>query len=239
MVYAHTPLLHVRLNQSTIYMYIYCQRQHLFLWAPKLSSTLITHFAMSDPNFYIETPRLYISYFLPTSPKHCAFLVELYNSPLFLSTEGKTGIYNDVQARERIETRFLAEHKRNGYGTYLVSLKTTPETSFAGSKPVGSVSLMKGDTITAPDLGYSIIPEMNGKGYATESSKALLDYARKELGVTEVFGFFDANNAHSRRVMEKVGLEDRGNVKLAAFGGVESAVYALPGMKDLKDYGVA
>lgn len=194
---------------------------------------------MSDPNFYIETPRLYISYFLPTCPEHCAFLVELYNSPLFLSTEGKTGIYTDDQARERIGTRFLAEHKRNGYGTYLVSLKTTPTTSFAESKPIGSVSLMKGDSFTAPDLGYSIIPEMNGKGYATESSKALLDYARRELGVTEVFGFFNANNAHSRRVMEKVGLEDRGVVKLAAFGGVESAVYALPGMGDLKGYGVA
>lgn len=194
---------------------------------------------MSDPNFYIETPRLYISYFLPTSPKHCSFLVELYNSPLFISTEGKTGIYNDLQAQERIGTRFLAEHKRNGYGTYLVSLKTTPTTSLVESQPIGSVSLMRGDTIKAPDIGYSIIPEMNGKGYATESGKALLDYAKRELGVSEVLGFFNANNAHSRRVMEKIGLEDRGVVKLAVFGGVESAVYALPGMKDLKEYGIA
>lgn len=98
---------------------------------------------------------------------------------------------------------------------------------------------MRGDTITAPDIGYSIIPEMNGKGYATESGKALLDYAKRELGVSEVLGFFNANNAHSRRVMEKIGLEDRGVVKLAVFGGVESAVYALPGMKDLKEYGIA
>ncbi|KAK9359040.1 hypothetical protein V1504DRAFT_241672 [Lipomyces starkeyi] len=67
---------------------------------------------------------------------------------------------------------------------------------------------------------------MNGKGYATESGKALLDYAKKELGVTEVFGFFDPNNARSRRVMAKIGLEDRGVRKLAAFGGVEGAVYA-------------
>lgn len=121
-------------------------------------------FAMSDPSFYIETARLYISYFLPTSPAHCSFLVELYNSPLFLAAEGKTGIYTDLQAKERIQTRFLAEHARNGHGTYLVSLKTTPTTSFAESRPIGSVSLVKGNTIAAPDIGYSIIPEMNGKG---------------------------------------------------------------------------
>ncbi|KAL0630882.1 hypothetical protein Q9L58_010268 [Maublancomyces gigas] len=194
---------------------------------------------MSDPNFYIETARLYISYFLPTSPAHCSFLVELYNSPLFLAAEGKTGIYTDLQAQERIQTRFLAEHARNGHGTYLVSLKTTPTTSFAESRPIGSVSLMKGDKITAPDIGYSIIPEMNGKGYATESGKALLDYAKKELGISEVFGFFNPENAHSRRVMEKLGLEDRGVMKLAEFGGVQCAVYALPGMKALNEYGVA
>jgi len=193
---------------------------------------------MSNPNFYFESPRLYMSYFLPTSEKHCAFLVELYNSPLFIETQGKTGVYNNAQAEERIRTRFLAEHERNGYGTYLVSLKTTPTTTLAEAQPIGSISLMKGDTITAPDIGFSIIPEMNGKGYATESGKALLDYAKRELGVSEAFGFFDPKNVASRKVMEKLGLEDRGIMTLSAFGGVQGAVYALPGMKDAKEYGV-
>ncbi|KAK9428450.1 acyl-CoA N-acyltransferase [Lipomyces doorenjongii] len=196
---------------------------------------------MCDPDFYIESPRLYISYFLPTCPKHCSFLVQLYNSPLFISAEGKTGVYNELQAQERIQKRFVAEHERNGYGTYLVSLKTIPTTSFDESQPIGSVSLSKGDSkdsYSAPDLGFSIVPEMNGNGYATESGRALLDYAKTELGVTEVLGFFDPNNARSRRVMEKIGLEDRGVRKLAAFGGVEGAVYALPGMKDLIKYGI-
>ena len=112
---------------------------------------------------------------------------------------------------------------------------------FAESKPIGSVSLMRGDSkesYTVPDIGFAIVPEMNGKGYATESAKALLEYAKRELGVVEVLGFCGVANIGSKRVMKKIGMEDRGVKHLAAFGGAESAVYALLGMKSLKEYGI-
>ncbi|KKA17586.1 hypothetical protein T310_8476 [Rasamsonia emersonii CBS 393.64] len=68
---------------------------------------------------------------------------------------------------------------------------------------------------------------------------ALMQYARRELGVEAVLGFCDPENARSRRVLEKIGLEFRGVRGLRVFGGRSSAVYALPEMSlDLKTYGV-
>ena len=191
-----------------------------------------------DPNFHIETPRLYISYFIPSNPKHCSFLVDLYNSPLFLSSEGKTGVYTPQQAEERIRNSFATGHDSHGYGQYLVSLKTIPEASFAESRPIGSVCLTKVQHYSAPDLGYAIIPEENGKGYATEAAKRLLEYAKDVLGVTKVLGFCKASDIHSQRTMEKIGLEKRAVAVLRAFSELESAIYAMPGMNDIGEFGL-
>lgn len=59
------------------------------------------------------------------------------------------------------------------------------------------------------------------------------------LGLEGVFGFTGRDNADSRKVCERIGLEFRGVYPLEAFGGELSAVFALPGMgADLSVYGI-
>lgn len=204
---------------------------------------------MTDPNFYIATPRLYISYFQPDNSTHCNFLVELYNTPEFIASIGgrPTTITNPEAARERLEGRFRAEHVRNGYGTYLVSLKGK-ETSapfadaIAEATPVGTVSLMRGEgptAFTVPDLGFAMLPAHMRKGYAKESVEGLLAYAKTNLGVDAVLGLFDPHNRASNAVFRSLGFEDRGIMTLKAFGGILGAVWVLPGMaQDLSVYGI-
>jgi RimJ/RimL family protein N-acetyltransferase len=208
---------------------------------------------MTDPNSHIITPRLYLSYFVASNDAHCDFLVNLYNTPEFIASIGgsPTSITTTAAARQYIEGRFQAEHSRNGYGTYLVSLKPdspamSSSASFAemlkGCMPIGTVSLTRGvaaDAYKATDIGFAIIPELNGKGYATEAARALIDYAQQNLGVDAVFGFFAKGNTSSRRVVEKLGFEDRGVRSLKNFGGAESEVWTLPGMDaNLEVYGL-
>ena len=194
--------------------------------------------SMTDPNFYLETPRLFLGYFDPNNPKHCAFLVTLYNSPLFISSEGQTEIVNEEKARERISTRFVEEHKRNGYGQFLVSVKSSPTTRFSEAVPIGSVGLTKctdAEAFDIPDIGFAIIPEMNGKGYATESAQCLLDYVKRKQGLDTVFGLvMETNNGASCRVMEKLGMQDLGVQNMHDGPG---RVFASPGFKDLEKYG--
>ncbi|OKL62050.1 hypothetical protein UA08_02402 [Talaromyces atroroseus] len=200
-----------------------------------------THFSPPS-SFSIPTERLHISYIQPENPDHHAFIVHLWNTEQFIQTCGNTGIDTPEKAKEFCKNRVQADYNRNKHGQFLVSLKPHPDASLAESKLIGMVSLMKGEppnAYTCPDIGYTMLPEENGKGYATEAALGLLDYARRELNVTGVFGFCSKDNPASRRVLEKLGLEFRGLRKLRIFGGSLDAVYATPEMSsDLTVYGI-
>ena len=55
-------------------------------------------------------------------------------------------------------------------------------------------------------VGYTISPEFQGRGYATEAIRALVDYAFGTLGAEIVRAHASAANASSIRVAEKVGM---------------------------------
>ncbi|KAJ5370364.1 uncharacterized protein N7496_006456 [Penicillium cataractarum] len=189
------------------------------------------------PGFAIATPRLQIHPFDPDNSSHCEFLVKLWNTDDFINSSGRTGIDTTEKAAAFIRRRVLADYARNRHGQFLVSLVEATHPP----KLIGCVSLMKGSPpgphYLAPDVGYTILPEDIGKGYATEASKGLLEYARVELGIHAAFGFCAATDMRSRRVLEKIGMDYRGVAALSVFGGKESAVYTLHGMdKDLSVY---
>jgi RimJ/RimL family protein N-acetyltransferase len=55
-------------------------------------------------------------------------------------------------------------------------------------------------------VGYTIAPEVQGRGYATEAVRALVDYAFDTLGADIVRAYASADNTPSIRVVEKVGM---------------------------------
>ncbi|EED17624.1 conserved hypothetical protein [Talaromyces stipitatus ATCC 10500] len=187
-----------------------------------------------SPTFSIPTERLHISYFQADNSEHTEFLVRLWNTEDFIKSCGKTGLDTPEKSNVFIRNRVLQDYKRNKHGQFLVHL--------AESRLIGVTSLMKGEppnAYSAPDIGYTILPEESGKGYATEASIGLLEYARRELGINDAFGFCGQDDARCRRVLEKIGLQFRGNRALKVFGGAQSAVYALPEMsQDLTVYGI-
>jgi len=56
-------------------------------------------------------------------------------------------------------------------------------------------------------VGYTIAPEFQRRGYATEAVKALVWYAMETLGAEVVRAYADAANVPSIRVAEKVGMK--------------------------------
>lgn len=55
-------------------------------------------------------------------------------------------------------------------------------------------------------IGYTIAPDVQGRGYATEAVQALVDYAFQTLGADVVRAYASADNTPSIRVVEKVGM---------------------------------
>ena len=226
---------------------------HLFLEA---APPLIQIANMTDPNFFIESDRLYLCYFQPDDDSHCDFLVRLYNTAEFIASIGgnPTSITTREAARALLAGRFRAEHARNGYGTYLILLKSRENdiskdesvlpfpARAARSTPVGTVSLMRGEppnAYAAPDLGFAVLPEYCRRGIATEASRALLEFVKREKDTSDVLGLFNPENIPSRGVFRRLGFEDRGERVLEVFGGITGAVYTLPGMSgDLSVYGL-
>jgi RimJ/RimL family protein N-acetyltransferase len=72
---------------------------------------------------------------------------------------------------------------------------------------VGDVGLSLAEPETnVIKVGYTIAPEFQGAGFATEAIAALVDYAFDTLGVEAVRVHASALNAPSIRVAEKVGM---------------------------------
>ena len=55
------------------------------------------------------------------------------------------------------------------------------------------------------EIGYSFIPEAQGKGYASEAALATLVYAYSELAWKTAISLIDKRNIASKRVAEKLG----------------------------------
>ncbi|MGA8943327.1 MAG: GNAT family N-acetyltransferase [Thermoactinomyces sp.] len=55
------------------------------------------------------------------------------------------------------------------------------------------------------DLGYSIVPEHQGKGYATETARAVVEWALRRKEIHRVTAECSAANIASIRVLEKTG----------------------------------
>lgn len=56
------------------------------------------------------------------------------------------------------------------------------------------------------EIGWSVDPRVQGRGFATEMAQELLRIAFDELGVHRVVAYCFADNVASRRVMDKIGL---------------------------------
>lgn len=76
-----------------------------------------------------------------------------------------------------------------------------------GGRLVGDVGLSGvADEPGVVKVGYTIAPDVQGRGYATEAVGGLIAYAFDVLGAELVRAFANARNAPSIRVMEKLGM---------------------------------
>ena len=74
--------------------------------------------------------------------------------------------------------------------------------------------LIKRDTLLEVDVGYALMPAFRGQGYAREAANACVRYAHDVLGMAEVWGITNPDNAASATVLQQIGLRDAGITRL-------------------------
>lgn len=62
------------------------------------------------------------------------------------------------------------------------------------------------NSVSAIDIGYSIVPSYQGSGYATEMGKAMVKWGLRQKNVKKIVATSHPNNIASKRVLEKIGL---------------------------------
>ncbi len=64
------------------------------------------------------------------------------------------------------------------------------------------------------EVGWSLHPEAQGKGFGVEAATATLDYAFDVLGWTEVIHCIDPENTPSQRLAERLGSYNQGPTQM-------------------------
>jgi RimJ/RimL family protein N-acetyltransferase len=109
-------------------------------------------------------------------------------------------------------------YRMRGYGLWLL---TTNEGDFVGDCGLTPQVV---DGVTELEVGYHVVPALQGRGYATEAAAASRDFARTVLGATRLIALIDPDNRPSQRVAEKIGLLPE--KRAVVHGGRDAVVYA-------------
>ena len=154
----------------------------------------------------LKTPRLSLRW-LRTDD--APFILTLLNEPAFHRFIGDRGVRNLGDARSYITDGPLESCQRLGFGLYLVELQQ-------GQVPLGLCGLIKRDVLQDVDIGYAFLQRYWSQGYAFEAASAVLAYARETLGLERLAAVVNPDNERSIRLLEKLGMEYAGPVRLAA-----------------------
>jgi RimJ/RimL family protein N-acetyltransferase len=127
------------------------------------------------------------------------------------------GMKSIEHAREVLRSRPMADYQKHGFGRWACVLKASGEViGFAGLKYL--------DDLKDVDIGYRLLPAHWGLGFATEASRAVLDYGFSCLKLERIIGLVDPENVASVRVLEKLRLTYVGMVE---YGGKSVAKYTI------------
>ncbi len=138
---------------------------------------------------FLLTDRLHIR---PVTLEDADFMLKLLNSPGFIRFIGDRQVRTVEEAEDYIDKLI----KDPGITYWVIRNKETKDC-------LGVVTWVKRDYLPAPDLGYALLPEFEGKGYAFEASQTWLTYQKREHA--SVLAICQADNASSIKLLLKLG----------------------------------
>jgi ribosomal-protein-alanine N-acetyltransferase len=110
--------------------------------------------------------------------------------------------------------------ERRGFGMWLMRDRATGE--MVGRGGLQWTTYVR--ELDEVEVGWSVVPECWGQGFATELALASRDVAFGPLGLEEIVAFTTPDNLASRRVMEKAGFSYERDI---VHVGMEHVLYRL------------
>ncbi|WP_085908418.1 GNAT family N-acetyltransferase [Kiloniella majae] len=142
----------------------------------------------------LETPRLRIRQYCSTDLEPTRQMSQNPELRKWLLS----GIYSDKEHEEYVRVSSTADTK-----DFVVEEKAT-------KRVVGEMTFHLWEVKKTWEMGWLILPEFQGKGYASEAAKALLKVGFEKMRLHRIVAMAHPENAASWRVMEKIGMRKEG-----------------------------
>ncbi len=151
----------------------------------------------------IQTSRIVLR---PIRIEDAQLILDLVNSAEWIRHISNLGIHTQKQTEEYIKKRMLPQYERLGFGNFCIE-------RLSDHKKIGTCSMYDRPGHEGFDLGFALLPEFQGKGYAFEASETLMDWMYKR-GETKLSAYTLEDNLSSRKLLERLGFRHIGDVQL-------------------------
>jgi Acetyltransferases, including N-acetylases of ribosomal proteins len=145
----------------------------------------------------LETPRLRLE---PYNDSHFEGLRVMESDPLVMRYISNGIAKTPEETWEGIR-RVKARWEQYGFSWW--AIKETSSGAIVGAACLQHLANVDGAPL---EIGWRLVPEHNGKGYATEAAKAIIDFAAERAGATYLVAVADPENIPSQRVMQRLGM---------------------------------
>jgi len=146
----------------------------------------------------ITTSRLHIT--LLSETRDSDFILQLVNSPGWLTHIGDRNIRSVQDAEQYITNGPIASYTAHNYGLWLIKL-------VSDGTPIGMCGLIKRNYLPHPDLGFALLPQYHGMGYALEAAEAVMKYSKEVLIIPTIAAITTDDNMRSLRLLFKLGFD--------------------------------
>lgn len=133
--------------------------------------------------------------------------LDLYK--LYSYEDNASIVDEDLSSIDKCES-FLKEYTSMmypfwNYGSYAVVYKDT-------GRLIGEVGFNNREGLISLELGFALLPEYRGRGFAYEACRKCLDFATKELDLHEFHAFAAEDNIPSIQLLSKLGFIKNDNM---------------------------
>jgi RimJ/RimL family protein N-acetyltransferase len=145
--------------------------------------------------FQLLSPRLHIREFVE---EDAGFVLALLNDPAFIRYIGDRKVRCLDDAIGYLASGPISSYREHGYGLWLVELAET-------RLPIGMAGLLNRETLDHCDIGYALLADYRGMGYAFEATTAVLDFASQALEMDTLLAIVSSENHDSKKLLYRHG----------------------------------
>lgn len=151
-----------------------------------------------------NTPRLQLRWMTPDDAQ---FIMALLDSPGWKQYINDRNIDTIIKAEAYLQSTIIPSYEKLGFGFYLIE-------RLADHEALGLCGLVKRSGLEDIDIGYALLPQYEGQGYAAEAALATIEYGFNVHSLKRIVAICTQDNLRSIALLKKLGMDHEKMIRL-------------------------